>query len=163
MPNTLVPYDAVSISVTHTSSGTGRFSGTLNILSNDSTTPTFAISLGGSVREEQVSLGDDFENGLGDWSDSGGYDFNWSRNSGSTKSNNTGPDSGDQDTWYIYTEASGDNNPSKTAGIEKEYDFSGLSEVALQFSYHMFGNHMGTLHIDVFNGSWQESVWSMIE
>ena len=161
VPSTLVPYDAVSISVTHTSSGTGRFSGTLNILSNDSTTPTFAISLGGSVREEQVSLGDDFENGLGGWSDSGGYDFNWSRNSGSTRSNNTGPDSGDQDTWYIYTEASGDNHPSKTAGIEKEYDFSGLSEVALQFSYHMFGNHMGTLHIDVFNGSWQQSVWSI--
>ena len=56
-----------------------------------------------------------FESGLGDFIQGSGDDLDWTRNSGGTPSNNTGPGSAADGSWYMFVEASGQNNPSKTA------------------------------------------------
>ena len=100
-----------------------------------------------------------FENGSGIWTHSAGNDFDWTRDADGTPSTATGPSGASDGDWYIYTEASG-NNPNKVAAIESEHDFSDVPEPALSFDYHMYGNSMGTLNLDVYDGSWDEAVWS---
>ena len=69
----------------------------------------------------------------------------------STPSVNTGPQSGDHTSGsgqFIYTEASGNLNQSfkvKTSG----YDVAGLVSPQLVFYYHMYGQTMGTLAVNI--------------
>ena len=46
-----------------------------------------------------------FESSLGDWTQETGDDLNWTRDSGGTPSNNTGPSTGADGAFYIYVEA----------------------------------------------------------
>ncbi|MCD4682999.1 MAG: hypothetical protein K8R86_06925, partial [Bacteroidales bacterium] len=90
------------------------------------------------------------------WYNDSGDDFDWTINSGSTPSNNTGP-SGDHTTgsgYYMYTEATDPNNPNKRADfITPAFDLSSLADVEVKFWYHMYdntvNNYMGSLHLDV--------------
>jgi hypothetical protein len=103
-----------------------------------------------------------FESGLGEWVSSAGNDFDWIQNTGSTSSSNTGPSGAAVGAAYVYTEASGGNNPNKTAGMEATFDFSGLAAPELSFSYHMYGANMGSLSVDVFaDGAWTTDVWAI--
>ncbi len=117
---------------------------------------TFAIS--------SFPYTEDWEVGLGDWSNVVGDEFDWTRRSGSTPSSNTGP-SGDHTSgsgFYMYTEASNPNYPSKTALLEGPcFDLSGTSEAQLTFWYHMLGSSMGTLSVEVTEDcmNWT-TVWS---
>jgi len=82
-----------------------------------------------------------FESGLGQWSQSGGDDLDWTRNSNGTPSSNTGPSSAYEGTWYMYIEASNPNYPTKTAGlISPCFNLSGMATASLNFQYHMYGN-----------------------
>ena len=107
---------------------------------------------------------EDFENGFGLWENSGDDDFDWDENSGSTPSGSTGPDEdhtlGNQDGHYLYTEASNDNNPEKTAILVGPcFDLTGLATPELAFWYHMNGYSMGTLYVEVSTDScitWDE-------
>jgi len=101
-----------------------------------------------------------FETGFGVWYADASNDFNWTRNTGQTPSSGTGPLGAYDGDWYIFTEASG-NNPNKTATLDAEFDFSTLTKPEMTFYYHMYGNSMGSLHIDVYTGSWAMSVWSL--
>ena len=95
---------------------------------------------------------ENFENGLGLWTQDSNDDINWTRNSGGTTSNNTGPTSGDGDTWYLYTEASGNGTgfPSKVANlISPCIDLTGKSNTQIAYSYHMYGDDVGSLRVDV--------------
>ena len=123
---------------------------------------------------------EDFETGLGLWSDETTDDFDWTRNSGTTPSSSTGP-SGDHTTgagFYVYTEASTPNNPSMTAILNGPcFDLTGAVSAQLTFWYHMFGADMGTLSVEastdcttwtpVFSlsgdqgNSWQQAVVSL--
>ena len=102
-----------------------------------------------------------FESGFGVWPDvaSNANDFNWTRNTGQTPSPSTGPSGAYDDDWYIYTEASSHNN--ETTGLDAEFDFIELTNLAMAFYYHMYGSSMGSLHVDVYTGSWVLSVWSL--
>ena len=102
-----------------------------------------------------------FESGLGVWTNAGGDEMDWTRDQGGTPSGGTGPSSGDASTWYLYTEASAPNFPSKRAFLEADVDFTGVFYPQLSFAYHMFGGSMGDLNVDVFNGVWNNSVWSI--
>jgi hypothetical protein len=77
-------------------------------------------------------------------------DIDFSRNSGGTFTSNTGPSSASDGSTYIYLEASNPNNPSKRAILGSPcYDLSDIQSAALEFDYHMYGNGMGTLRIEV--------------
>ncbi len=71
-----------------------------------------------------------------------------------TQSGGTGPsaDHSPGDTNFLYVEASGSFR-NQTAIINTPcYNFSGLSAPKFSFWYHMFGNRMGELHVDIYNG-----------
>ena len=107
-----------------------------------------------------------FENTLGAWTQSSGDDLDWTINSGGTQSNNTGPSTAFDGSYYIYVEASGNNTgyPNKQAVINSPcFDLSSLSEATFSFSYHMYGSSdMGTIDLEISNddgASWT-NIWS---
>ena len=105
---------------------------------------------------------DDFESGMGNWSHVEGDDFNWSLNSGSTGSQNTGPSSGaDGTTWYVYTEASSPNYPSKEAIIESPSINFGPGSGEIAFAYHMYGEQMGYLYLEANTTAQWSTIWSL--
>lgn len=104
-----------------------------------------------------------FEAGIGVWTQNLVDDnIDWTLISGSTGSVNTGPDVASDGTFYFYTEASVPNE-NKTAFLEASFDLSTLVTPYLLFDYHMYGGDMGTLSIDVHDGtSWTTGVWSLV-
>jgi len=103
---------------------------------------------------------ENFETGFGQWTQSFTDGMDWTRLSGTTPSSGTGP-AGDHTTgsgFYLYTEASSPNFPSKVAElIGPCIDLSGLGSANMTFWYNMLGANMGTLNVDVWNGS----IWSL--
>ncbi len=104
-----------------------------------------------------------FELGFGDWTHDPLNDFDWEVNSGPTASSNTGPSAAYQGYNYIYTEASGANNPSKRAGIISPcINLSAYSNPILHFRYHKYGAGQGTFAVDIStnNGvTWNNNIW----
>ena len=95
---------------------------------------------------------EDFESGIGAWTQNGADDLDWSQRSFNTPSNNTGPSGAASGTYYYYIEASGSGTgyPSKVAILESPcFDLSGIGSPVFTFSYHMYGSNMGTLNVDV--------------
>lgn len=91
-----------------------------------------------------------FENNFGDWEQSSDDDFDWTRNSGSTNSNETGPSSASEGSFYVYVESSYPNYPSKTTIISSPcFDLTHQFGASLSFDYHMYGSSMGTLDLEV--------------
>ncbi|MGB0176241.1 MAG: choice-of-anchor J domain-containing protein, partial [Owenweeksia sp.] len=104
-----------------------------------------------------------FESGTGGWTNSTGDDINWTRDANGTTSSSTGPSSGQSSTWYMYTEASSPNYPSKVADfISPGIDLDPLNNPVLEFGYHMYGSAMGSMEVSVSNngGSSWTSLWS---
>ena len=87
----------------------------------------------------------------------------WTRTSGSTPSNNTGPTSAYDGSYYMYVETSTPNYPNiGPFDMEICVDLTGLSNPALIFSYHMYGATIGTLDVDVsFDGVIWTQMWSL--
>lgn len=88
------------------------------------------------------------------WENVSDDDFDWIVDLNGTPSPNTGPN-GDNTTGngkYLYTEASGNNSPNKTANIlSPPFDLVPLANPELKFWFHMYGSNIGELHIDVFD------------
>ena len=88
-----------------------------------------------------------FEDGIGKWKQSRNDNFNWTLNSGGTMSGETGPDVATNGNYYLYTEQSSYND---VAYIESPcFDLSNLVSPYLYFDYHMYGDEMGTLAVEV--------------
>ncbi len=100
-----------------------------------------------------------FESGLGLWRQMNSDNIDWTRNSGPTPSQGTGPDNASDGTYYLYTEASG--NTGKYAGLIIAFDFTSLTSPQLNFDYHMYGADMGHLYVDIStdNGANWSHVW----
>ena len=98
-----------------------------------------------------------FETGLGDWVQSADDVFDWSWNTGATPSSDTGPISAFDGSYYVYTEAS--SNFNNDTYLDASFDFSELSFPYLTFYYHMNGVNMGSLHVDVWDGTWNQDVF----
>ncbi|WP_169338368.1 M14 family zinc carboxypeptidase, partial [Psychroserpens burtonensis] len=94
---------------------------------------------------------EDFELNLGLWSQTNDDDIDWTRDSGGTPSANTGPSTGDGDTFYMYTEATGAAGfPSKIANfVSPCFDLTGKDNIQFTYSYHMFGQFIGSLRLQV--------------
>ncbi|MGD9782479.1 MAG: choice-of-anchor J domain-containing protein [Kiritimatiellia bacterium] len=109
---------------------------------------------------------ENFESGWGIWQNGAGDDFDWTRLSGPTPSEQTGPPSGYGGSGsYLYVEATG-TTPNSNAVLEAAFDFGDATAPRLWFYYHMFDYslaNMGTLSVDVStNGgaAWDLGVWS---
>ena len=107
-----------------------------------------------------------FESGIGDWSQNSGDDLDWTRDSGGTPSNGTGPSTGADGSFYLYIEASGNGTgfPNKNAIITLPcMDVTGLASPTLNFSYHMNGTAMGDLVVQTStnDGASWSNAWSI--
>jgi hypothetical protein len=100
------------------------------------------------------------------WSNIIGDNTDWISNSGGTPSYNTGP-SGDHTTGnghYVYIESSWPCYPYKTAYlVSSVIDTNIYSDLNLNFWYHMYGNYMGSLYVEVSEdgGSTWNNEWSI--
>jgi hypothetical protein len=110
-------------------------------------------------------LNDDFENGLGTWENvTAGDSHDWTLQSTSTDSPNTGPASGANNSpYYIYLETSGGSaNTAGNTAILQSPIFVATNTAVVSFHYHMYGIHTGTLSVDVFSdGVWVNDVWAL--
>ncbi len=110
---------------------------------------------------------DDFETDFGNWTNVTGDKDNWYRRQGSTPSRSTGPNHdntiGDASGTYIYMETSSgycysSGDEARLEGPELDADTYSMD---LSFYYHMYGSNMGTLNVDVYDGTWHNGVWSI--
>lgn len=109
-----------------------------------------------------------FETGFNNWTNATGDDIDWTRDSGGTPSSGTGPSTGQDGSFYLYTEASTNvtppGSPNKTALLYSPcIDLTALTGAVLEFGYHMNGTAMGTLEVSIStnNGSSYTPVWSV--
>ncbi|MBP2833447.1 M36 family metallopeptidase [Aquimarina sp. U1-2] len=97
-------------------------------------------------------FGESFESNFGQWAQAEtGDDLNWTRNTGSTPSNATGPTAAADGDTYIYVEASGNGTgfPNKKAILLSPcLNFSNLSTPSLTFQYHMLGSAINSLTVE---------------
>lgn len=93
-----------------------------------------------------------FESDLGLWKNaSSGDDIDFTRNSGGTPSDSTGPTGATDGSTYIYVEASGNGTgfPNKRAILNSPcLNLSDLSSPNLNFKYHMYGSAINTLIVE---------------
>jgi len=83
-----------------------------------------------------------------------GNTFDWNvDDNGSTPSSNTGPVAAFSGTTYFYTEASGAGTGDIAELVSPIIDYSALTAPSISFYYHMFGAQIGTLHVDVNDGT----------
>ncbi len=115
---------------------------------------------------ESAPYNESFESSLGVWVQSTQDDLNWTRDSGGTPSNNTGPSSGSDGSFYVFVEASGNGTgyPNKRAILNSPcFDLATETEATFNFDYHMFGAaDMGSIALEasIDNGSSWTSLWS---
>jgi hypothetical protein len=97
------------------------------------------------------------------WVNVSGDDADWRTNSGTTGSLDTGPD-GDNTTGsgnYMYIETS---TNCGTAILQSTcFDASALTNPTIQFFYHMYGDDIGTLNLEVSedDGATWDTVWTL--
>ncbi len=105
-----------------------------------------------------------FETNFGDWAQATtGDDLDFTRNSGGTPSNGTGPSSAADGNTYIYVEASGNGTgyPNKRAILNSPcLNFSGLTQPTLSFQYHMLGSAINSLTVEARTNN--DGVWSSV-
>ena len=102
---------------------------------------------------DSVTIVDDdyhesFEMDLGLWSQGIEDDIDWTRDAFGTPSVNTGPSSAYDGSFYLYTEAS--NNQNRSAELYSHcLDLSSMKIPYLTIPYHMYGQFMGNLVVDI--------------
>ncbi|MFD2891438.1 fibronectin type III domain-containing protein [Flavobacterium chuncheonense] len=80
--------------------------------------------------------------------------FRWDVDgSGSTPTTSTGPSGAHSGSNYFYTESSSGVQGAVAELYTPMVNISALTVPALKFYYHMYGNTMGELHVDVYDGT----------
>ncbi|MDW3196908.1 MAG: S8 family serine peptidase [Cytophagales bacterium] len=128
------------------------------------TTGSQPISCSSTVSSFPYSEG--FESGDG-WTQASGDDGDWYRDANGTPSNNTGPGSATEGSWYLFLEAStngsaGQIGNNATAILESPcFDLSGETAATFSFANHMYGNNVGSLAVEAStDGTTWSSIWS---
>ncbi|MGB0580941.1 MAG: lamin tail domain-containing protein, partial [Limisphaerales bacterium] len=113
--------------------------------------------------EHPVGVGTNFDSGLFSWVQELTDDGDWTLQNGPTPTIGSGPAGALSGTNYLFTEADAGQspgNPNRTALLTAGLDFTGVTNPALSFAYHMFGSDMGSLSVDVFDTVWISNVWT---
>ncbi len=103
------------------------------------------------------------ENDLLDWKQGRLDDFNWTFNTGSTPTSLTGPDSAYDGSYYVYIEATGQDEDDTADLISPSIYLNGDCNPQLHFAYHMYGSETGELSISVSEDggvSWYGPLWN---
>jgi M6 family metalloprotease-like protein len=126
----------------------------------NATTSVATISCGTTISSFPYSEG--FESGLGAWTQGSGDDFDWTRDASGTPSTGTGPTSAYEGSYYMYTESSSPNYPSKVAIFNSPcFDLTSESNASFNFAYHMYGTAMGTMQLQATtDGSSWTTLWT---
>lgn len=103
------------------------------------------------------------------WSNVGGDNCDWQTDSGGTPSFSTGPSVdhtlGTGSGNYLYMEVSSgwcqNPNPGSTSIIESDDLDADTNNYTIDFWYHMYGSTIGTLSLEVDNGTANTTVWSL--
>ncbi|MGJ8654793.1 MAG: Ig-like domain-containing protein, partial [Opitutaceae bacterium] len=103
---------------------------------------------------------EDFEDGVGGWAQATDDDHEWRHHSGPTMTTAAGPDGAASGEYYMYAEGHDATGSDKTTSIQCTFDFSTVQPTVLSFDYHMYGNYIDFLAVDIFDGtSWTNDVW----
>ncbi len=107
-----------------------------------------------------------FEPDFGSWTQETSDDIDWSLDSNTTPSSNTGPSAPTHGSNYTFTEASGNGTgyPNKVALLTSPcIDLTNEANAQLSFDYHMYGANMGTLEMraSTNDGSSWTTIWSL--
>jgi len=118
------------------------------------TTLTAPPCTGTEFSDFSTGYSESFETDLGNWTNETGDDIEWTRDSGGTPSNNTGPSTGSNGLFYLYVEASDansgngfpvDGNPQKNADlISPCFDLTGYKDAVISFDYYIYGGDLGS-------------------
>lgn len=129
-----------------------------------STTGSQPISCSSTVSSFPYAEG--FESGDG-WTQASGDDGDWHRDANGTPSNNTGPSSATEGSWYLFLEAStngsaGQIGNNATAILESPcFDLSAETAATFSFANHMYGNNVGSLAVEAStDGTTWTGLWS---
>lgn len=110
----------------------------------------------------ELPYAQNWENGTENWVQNTEDDFDWTIHSGRTSSSGTGPVKAFEQENYAYIEAS--NNYYKSAVLTSPcFNLSGMKNPNLTFSYHLYGNQMGTLSLEISEDggeTWTDEYWS---
>jgi gliding motility-associated-like protein len=87
------------------------------------------------------------------WSANTDTAFEWLVNSGPTGSTGTGPDNAAFGSNYFYTEATFGTTGQEAVLLSPVFDLTTSTNTFMHFYYHMYGAAMGSLRVDVFNGT----------
>ncbi|MBP2832456.1 choice-of-anchor J domain-containing protein [Aquimarina sp. U1-2] len=106
-----------------------------------------------------------FEPGFGSWIQETSDDIDWTLDSNTTPSSNTGPSAPSNGDNYAFTEASGNGTgfPNKIALLTSPcIDLTNDINSQLTFDYHMYGSNMGSLEIRIStnDGNSWSTIWS---
>ncbi|MGB0524476.1 MAG: hypothetical protein ACPGJS_16005, partial [Flammeovirgaceae bacterium] len=94
------------------------------------------------------------------------FEFRWNVHENETPSSDTGPlvdhTRGDNTGNYLFTEASDGSTFDSARVISPVFDFSSLTNPTVSFFIHMHGSNMGSMQLDVFDGtSWNNAIWQI--
>ena len=169
--NNVDPYERVDVSgasgtytvtVTHKGSLSGSQNFSLIVTGVGSSTPPPP-----PVCIASFPYSEGFESNDG-WTQVGGDDGNWVRNSGTTPSSNTGPGSATEGSFYMFLEASSNSSTGQigsnaTAILESEcFDLSALSAATFSFQHHMYGTDVGSLTVQgSADGTTFTNLWTL--
>jgi len=165
---TIAPGNTVTYNLTFAPTAVQTYNGDVVITHNAGGANIIITVTGAGITGLALPYSEDFEEGGQlpyPWVNATGDDFDWTPYTGATPSSSTGPDF-DHTTgsgYYVYTESSSPNYPSKTANLlTPVFDLSGYGNIEAKFWYHMYGTAMGVMHLDVFvDGVWQNDLWSL--
>ncbi|KAJ9452960.1 hypothetical protein DIPPA_70073 [Diplonema papillatum] len=113
----------------------------------------------------EVNQRENFEGSFGGWFQDESDDVDWSRVSGGTPSEGTGPTSAYQGQYYVYVEATSPNYPSKRAILNSPcFDLVNAATAEFSFAYHMYSSvatEFGTMALEASTdeGLTWTSVW----
>ncbi|MBT8270749.1 MAG: choice-of-anchor D domain-containing protein, partial [Bacteroidia bacterium] len=144
--------------ITFNPSALGLRTATLTILNNDADENPYNFDIQGTGVDlcggyvSSFPYTEDFESGIGLWTQDTGDSFDWTRQTGGTPTANTGPNAASNGSYYMFTET--DGNLSSTANfISPCFVLTGTTNPRLTFYIHMYGSHMGTLNLDLSTDS----------
>lgn len=105
---------------------------------------------------QTVILENNFDSTNG-W-DYSGYHNWWSRDYNYTRTSRTGPNVGAISSYYAYMDSASSSASHENVLVSPSFN---LTSGKISFYYHMYGSHMGTLHVEVFSGGSWQTVWSI--
>ncbi|NOY48832.1 MAG: choice-of-anchor D domain-containing protein, partial [Chlorobi bacterium] len=106
---------------------------------------------------------EDFETGIGAWTQDTTDNADWTRQTNGTPSGPTGPSGANGGSYYLFTESSNPNF-NYTFNLKSPcFNLTSATTAQFSFYYHMYGANMGTLNVELStdNGlTFPTSLWS---